>query len=167
MEASESDQKDVCRLAIKALGAVGDISLVVPLLNHKGGANAVSSRRAAIGVLRSYLAGGTEANRSLSEALKRELGDEMAPTALKLLVGYTAKEAKEESVYDALVKLLGSTDDASLGVRELALDNLCQLTGRDTLEYDPEKPEGAGLKAWRDLLRDHELKPAPERPKTP
>jgi hypothetical protein len=165
VEASESEQKDVCRLAISALGAVGDVSLVVPFLNHKGGATALTARRAAIGVLRGYLAGGTEASKTLVEALKRELGDEMAPTAAKLLVGYTAKEAQDETTYDGLVRLLGSTDDASLGVRQLALDNLCQLTGRDTLEYDPEKPEGVGLKAWRDLYRDHELKPAPERPK--
>jgi hypothetical protein len=165
VEASESEQKDVCRLAISALGAVGDVSLVVPFLHHKGGATALTARRAAIVVLRAYLAGGTEASKTLLEALKRDLGDEMAPTVAKLLVGYTAKEAQDEATYDGLVKLLGSTDDASLGARELALENLCHLTGRDTLEYDPEKPEGVGLKAWRDLLRDHELKPAPERPK--
>ena len=36
VEASEDEQKDVCRLAISALRAVGDISFIVPLLNKQG-----------------------------------------------------------------------------------------------------------------------------------
>ena len=164
VEATEADLKEVCRHAISALEAVGDISLVVPLLHSKGGSTASIKRRTAINVLRAYLGEGPDAGKNLLEELKRDLGDEEAPTAEKLLVGYTAKEAKEEATYESLVKLLGSSDDGSLGLRELALDDLCRLTGRDTLDYDPEKPDGPGLRAWRDLLRDHELKPAPPHP---
>ena len=36
---------------------------------------------------------------------------------------------------------------------------------RDDLGYNPDKPEGKGLKAWKDLQRDRELKPA-EAPKS-
>ena len=35
------------------------------------------------------------------------------------------------------------------------------LTGRDNLEYDPDNPEGKGLKAWQDLVRKK------EKPRTP
>ncbi|MFO0910250.1 MAG: hypothetical protein U0794_18220, partial [Isosphaeraceae bacterium] len=118
-----------------------------------------------IQVLRSYLSESADAIQAVRDQLKRELGDELALTAEKLLVGYDDTEAKDEATYDQLVQLLGSTDDAELGIRELALDNLRQLTGRDDHEYDPEKPEGAGLRAWRELLKNHDLKPAPARPK--
>ena len=54
-----------------------------------------------------------------------------------------------------LVEYLGTAP--SRGTRELVLDNLRSLTGRDSLEYDPDSPEGKGLKAWQDLLRKKEL----------
>jgi hypothetical protein len=35
-----------------------------------------------------------------------------------------------------------------------------RLTGRDSLEYTPARPaEGKGLEAWKNLLRDDQLKP--------
>jgi hypothetical protein len=158
VEASEDEQKDVCRLAISALRAVGDISYIVPLLNKRGDTSASTARRAAIGVLRSYLDQGPEAAKALRAQLQRDLGDDLAKTTEKLLVGYSPKDAADEATFARLVELLGTTDAAEVGVRELALDNLRQLTGRDDLDYDPEKPEGRGLKAWRDLLKNHELK---------
>jgi hypothetical protein len=166
VEASEDEKKDVCRLAISALRAVGDISLVVPLLNQRGNPTAPSARRAAIGVMRSYLAEGPDAAKTLRQELQRVMGNELAATTEKLLIGYTPKEAGDEATYSMLVQILGTTDGMEVGARELALDNLQQLTGRDDLGYDPENPTGnggKGLKAWRDLLRDHELKPAAAR----
>ena len=56
-------------------------------------------------------------------------------------------------------QLVGQLSAADVGVRELALDNLRSITGRDDLEYDPDKPEGRGQKAWSDLYRNHELRP--------
>jgi hypothetical protein len=166
VEASEDDKRDVCRLAIGALKAVGDISYIVPLLNRRGNPTAPTARRAAISVLRAYLAEGADAVKALRQQLQRDLGNEQAAIVEKLLVGYTAKEGVEEATYSKLVQYLGTTDQEEVGVRELALDNLQQLTGRDDLGYDPENPTangGKGLKAWRDLLRDHELKPAAAR----
>lgn len=160
VEATEDDQKDVCRRAISALRAVGDVSYIVPLLNKKGDTTAPTARRAAVAVLRSYLAEGPEAAKTLRGQLQRDLGEGLATTAEKLLIGYTPKEAKEPATFTKLVQLLGSTGDGEIGLRELALDNLMQITGRDDLDYDPEKPEGKGLKAWRDLLREGELRPA-------
>jgi hypothetical protein len=159
VEATENKQKDICRLAVSALRSVGDLSLIVPLLSRTGDPTASAARKSAIAVLRAYLAQGPEAAKSLHEQLQDDMGDEMAATAEKLLVGYSAKEAAEESTYAKLVQLLGSTEDGEVGIRELALDNLMTLTGRDDLGYDPEKPGDKGLKAWRDLLRAHELHP--------
>ena len=56
-----------------------------------------------------------------------------------------------------------------MGIRELALDTLKRLTGRDDLGYDPDKPAGKGFDAWNDLLRRNELRPPagaaePDRP---
>ncbi|MCA1686133.1 MAG: hypothetical protein LC745_09145, partial [Planctomycetia bacterium] len=160
VEASEDGEKEVCRLAISALHAVGDLSLIVPLLNDKTGETSSVRRKAAIAVLRESLAQGPEAAKELRTQLQRVFGDELAATTEKLLVGYTPKEAGEEATYAKLVQLLGNTDPGEVGVRELALDNLMDLTGRDDLDYHPEKPdEGKGLKAWRDLLHSHDLKP--------
>ena len=86
-------------------------------------------------------------------------GAAQAENVEKLLVGFSPKEAKDEATYEGLVQLLSGTDETLVGVRELALDNLQSLTGRDDLGYDPDKPEGKGLKAWKDLLHDHELHP--------
>ncbi len=153
VEALDDDQIDVRRLAIDALGALGDLSMIVPVLSK---AQDPSSRRAAVSVLRDHLAHGPDSARRVQAQLINDLGEEDAATTYKLLIGYTPLDAKETSTYSSLVKLLSSDD---VGVRELALDNLQSLTGRDTLDYDPDKPEGKGLKAWKDLLRDRELRP--------
>ena len=165
VEASEDEQKDVCRVAIAGLRAVGDISYVVPLLNKKGDPTAYVARRAAIGVLRSYLSQGGDAQKTLHAQLVNDLGDDQAETVEKLLIGYTPEEAKQEVTYAKLVQLLGTTDPSEVGVRELALDNVQTLTGRDSLEYNPEAPrvegkDSKGLKAWKTLLAEHELRAA-------
>ena len=54
----------------------------------------------------------------------------------------------------------------AVGIRELALDTLRRLTGRDDLGYDPDKPAGKGFDAWNDLLRRNELRTAPTPPAT-
>jgi len=167
VEASEDEQKDVARKAIEALRAVGDISYIVPLLNKRGDAAAPTARRQAIAVLREFLAQDPQAAKTLREQLQRDLGDDLAATAEKLLIGYTPKEANDPTTYAKLVQILGSTDEAEVGLRELALDNLMRLTGRDDLEYDPEdpQPDSKGLRAWRELLRSGELLPAGAKPK--
>lgn len=160
VEALEEEQPEICRLAISGLRAVGDISYIVPLLNKKGGPTGAVARKQAIAVLRAFLAQSPDSAQALKEQLINDLGPEIGETTNKLIVGYTPKEAQDEATYATLVRLLGSTEDSELGLRQLALENLKQLTGRDDLEYDPENPEGKALKAWRDLLRDKELKPA-------
>jgi hypothetical protein len=151
VDAHEDDQKDLRRLSLRALRVVGDLSFITPDLNK---ADDPTARREAIRVLRASVAQGPDALKVLHGQLERDFGQPQAATIEKLLIGYNAKEARDEATYAALVKNLSAPDVA---VRELALDNLRALTGRGDLQYDPDKFEGPGLKAWRDLLRDHQL----------
>jgi hypothetical protein len=154
VEALEDDQKDVRRLALRALRVVGDLSFITPELNK---ADDPMARREAIRVLRTALAQGPDSNKAVRDQLDRDFGQPQAVEIRTLLIGFNPKEARDEATYARLVKDLSAPDVA---VRELALDNLRSLTGRGDLQYDPDKFEGPGLKAWRDLLRDHELRPA-------
>ncbi len=156
-EAMDDEQKDVSRLAIAALRPAGDISMIVPILSTP---DHPPRRKAAINVLRAFLAQGPDALQDLREQLWNSYGPDLAAPVEKLLIGYTSTEAREDETYTNLVQQLSNED---VGVRELALDNLRSLTGRDELNYDPDKPLGPGLKAWKDLLRDHELRPVAAR----
>jgi hypothetical protein len=154
VEALDDDQKDVRRLALRALRAVGDLSYITPVLNK---ADDPVARRETIRVLRAALAQGPDAVKAVHDQLVRDYGEDQAKTLEKFLVGFTAKEAHDDATYTKLVQNLAATD---VGIRELALDNLRTLTGRDDLQYDPDKPEGRGLNAWRELLKNHELRAA-------
>jgi hypothetical protein len=156
VEALENESRDIRRIAISAVRAMGDISYIVPLLSSEDSV----SRRAAIGALRTYLAQGPETAPKLRKELIDYFGPEGGEQVEKLLVGYTTEEARDPRTYKRLVQQLGTTDEGLVGVRELSLDNLQTLTGRDDLGYDPAKPEGKGLKAWRDLSNANELRAA-------
>jgi hypothetical protein len=159
----DGEDQDVRRLAIRGLGAVGDAEMIVPVLNNDK--TDPSTRRAAADVLRTILARGGEAAKSVRSELAKVFGEQMAGPTEKLLVGYSAEEGKKESTYANLVRYLSAPE---LGVRELALQSLMSLTGRDNLEYDPVKPEGRGLNAWKDLLNKKELpKAGPPAPPAP
>jgi hypothetical protein len=153
MQAIENEQDRVRQLAVFALGAIGGTEEVTAALSNPDAA----VRRAAIIVLRNFQARSPEAAKDLRAILQNyEQSQAWAALVEKLLMGYSAREAKMESTYTQLVGLLKHKDVA---VRELALNNLLFLTGRDTLEYDPDKPEGPGLKAWQELLKSGELTP--------
>jgi hypothetical protein len=96
--------------------------------------------------------------------LDREFGEDVATLAQKMLIGYSPQEAASRETYAQLVGLL-SPDQESVGIRELALDALKRLTGRDNLGYDPDHPGGKGLEAWNELLRRNELRPLSPRAK--
>jgi len=159
VDALESDQMDVRRLAIAALRPV-DVSYIVAVLKKPDDR---VSRRTAISALHAVLNQGPDAARDLRALLQNDFGEEFAATVEKLLVGYSAKEAREPATYTKLVDLLNSPEVA---IRELALENLLTLTGRDDLGYDPDLPQGKGLRAWKDLDHSHELVPR-ETPKAP
>ena len=114
--------------------------------------------------LRDYMAQGPQAQRKLREQLEAEFSDnenkKTSQIIEKLLVGVTKEEAAKS---EALVDLLSPRNKSSLAVRELALDNLKTLTGRDDLAYDPEHPDEKGYNAWKSALKEADTKAAPKR----
>ena len=151
----EGQEPEVRQLALASLGLIGEVDLVVQALSTP---DDPTIRRAAAGILRSALTSTPEAAAEARGSLQEYFRDpQQAGLVEKLLLGYTAKEARDEKTFEVLVKELQSPD---VGLRELALDNLRALTGRDRLGYDPDKPEGAGLQAWQDLLKEKKLTPA-------
>ena len=148
----EDPQPNVKRLAVLALGAIGDTDSVVAGFDRKGDP---AVHRAVVEVLRTGLARGGEPAKAVRESLARQLDDTWGPVAetsphqLSPRGGSRTRRPWRSS---------SSTSSApSRGIRELALDNLRGLTNRDSIEYDPDAPEGKGLKAWQDLLRKKEI----------
>ena len=107
--------------------------------------------------IRSYMGLGPDAANRVRDQLAEEFGDDTAPFVEKMLVGYTPEEASDPKIFERLVAALGPEQE-SVGLRELALDTLKQLTGRDDLGYDPDHPEGKGLSAWKELQRQGKLR---------
>ncbi len=153
--AIEDDRPEIKRRAISALKALGDLSLLMPILSREGDPIA---RRETLQAIRSYMTLGPDAAKRVQAQLAEEFGDNVGAIAYRMLVGYSPDDVAKNDVYPRLVGLL-SQDQPSVGIRELALDTLRRLTGRDNLGYDPDHPGGKGLEAWNDLLRRNELKP--------
>ncbi len=152
VEAMDDPSEQVRRLAVEALGSIGDMESVVTGLDRK---NDRAIHRAVVGVLRDGLALGGEPAKTIRDALSRQYDEMWGKIAERLLIGYRPEDARDEATLGPLVEYLATAP--SRGLRELALDDLRALTGRDTLEYDPDNPEGKGLKAWQDLFRKKEL----------
>ena len=152
--ATEDDSSEVRQLSILALKSLGDLSLLMPMMSRAGDA---VTRRTGLAAIRSYMGLGPDAAIRVRGQLAEEFGDDTAPFVEKMLVGYTAEEASDPKVFERLVAALGP-EQQSVGVRELALDTLKQLTGRDDLGYDSDHPDGKGLGAWKELQRQGKLR---------
>jgi hypothetical protein len=159
--ASEDENPEIRQLSILALKSLGDMSLLMPMLSRKGDPVV---RRSAMAAIRSYIGLGPDAASRVRDQLVEEFGEETAAIVGKMLVGFSSDEASNPQTYEQLVALLGPGQD-SVGVRELALDTLKRLTGRDDLGYDSDHPEGKGLVAWKDLQRQGKLRFAAPRSK--
>jgi hypothetical protein len=151
--ATEESDPAIKTLSIQGLKATGEISLLLPLVNKSGDREV---RRNAIVAVRALLARGGDSAVRVKERLGEEFGDTMAADVEKLLRGYPAADTSNR---DLLTRLVGwlSAEQESVGVRELAIDNLTRLTGRDDQGYDPDHPAGKGLEAWNQQLRSGEL----------
>ena len=158
--AIEDDRAEIKPMAVAALKALGDLSLLMPTLSRP---NDPVARRATIGAIRSYMIQGPEASGRVRAALDEEFGGDLGGFAQHMLIGFAPDEAAKADLYTRLVNLL-SPEQESVGLRELALDTLQRLTGRDNLGYDPDKPAGKGFDAWNDLMRRNELRTAPPPP---
>ncbi len=162
--ASEDESADTKRLSIQALKSLGELSLLMPILNRKDDPIA---RRRAITETRAYRSVGPAEASRVHDQLLEEFGPENAPIVEKLLVGFAPEETSNPKLFTLLVETL-SPEQQAVGVRELALENLKRLTGRDDLGYNPDHPEEKdGLKAWQDLDAEGKLRAAsPARAKT-
>ena len=145
--AVEDQNVDTKQLSILALKSMGEMSYLVPLLSRK---DDPAVRRGTLAAIRSYTALGPAASGTVREQLVAEFGEEKASVVGKMLVGFSPQETANPQLLAQLVALL-SPEEESVGVRELALDTLRHLTGRDSEGYDPDHPEGKGLSAWIDL----------------
>jgi hypothetical protein len=152
--ASEDESADIKRLAIVGLKSLGDLSLLLPVLSRKDDPTA---RRSAIAAIRAYLGQGPAQSTLVKQQLAQEFGDDTASIVEKMLVGFSPEEASRPQLFELLVATI-SPEQHSVGVRELALDSLKRLTGRDDLGYGPDHPEGKGLEAWKQLLAEGKLR---------
>ena len=157
--ATESESPVTKKLAILAVKALGDLSFVTPILSRAGDRSARQSTTAA---LRAFLSRGPLAAKQLRASLGEEFGDQTGQVVEKLLIGYSPDEAARKETHQRLIELL-SPRNQSLALRELALDNLKNITGREDQGYDPENPDERGYNAWKSLLNKDENKPAPKR----
>jgi hypothetical protein len=151
--ASEDENAEIRQLSIVALKSLGDLSLLMPTLSRAGDA---VTRRGALAAIRAYMGLGPDAANRVRDQLGEEFGDDTAAFVAKMLVGYTPDEASDPKLFERLVAALGP-EQQSIGLHELALDTLKQLTGRDDLGYDPDHADGKGLSAWKDLQRQGKL----------
>jgi len=152
VEAMDDPQPKVKEFAAMGLGTLGDMESVVIGLDRK---DHPAFHRSVVDVLRTGLAQGGDPAKTVREALARQYDDPWPKVAETLIVGLPPEATRDESAMARLVEELSS--GPSRGIRALALDNLRALTGRDSLEYDPDSPEGKGLRAWQDLNRRKEL----------
>jgi hypothetical protein len=153
--AVEDPRPETKQLAVIALKSLGDISLVVPILDRE---NDRIARRAALRAIHAYMMQGPDSAALVRPALDQQFGENLGDVAMHLLAGYTPEEAARPDLYVHLVGLI-SPDQSSVGIRELAIETLKGLTGRDDLGYDPDKPAGRGFDAWNNLLQRNELRP--------
>ncbi|WP_165243946.1 hypothetical protein [Paludisphaera soli] len=155
VSATENEDPDVKRMAVAALRGLGDLSLLTPILDRPADPEA---RQAAIAAIREELAAGEAASRRAWEQLQLDFGAVDRNRLGKLLLGFPAADAASAETLESLVQDLAPTEE-SLAVRELAIDNLKRLTGREAPAYDVDRPE-QGYAAWRKLLDDRQLRPA-------
>jgi len=157
VSATEDEDPDVKRMAVAALRGLGDLSLLTPILDRPSDP---AARQAAISAIRDELASGEVAARRAWDQLELDFGAVDRARLGKLLLGFPPEDSAKPETFESLVADL-SPQEESLAVRELAADNLRRLTGRDAPAYDADRPE-QGAAAWRKLLEDGELKPAPK-----
>ena len=153
LEGTEDERAEVQELSVAALGAIGEYDQVADVLDRP---DAPRLRAAALGACRRGLARGPETAEEVLAMIDRYAESPAVARALdRLLIGYGGPQAPGPEVFTELVGDLASPNPS---VRQLALDWLIRLTNRDPMGYDPDRPEGEGLKAWRDLLKANRLR---------
>ena len=107
--ASEDEHADIRQLSILALEALGDLSLLTPLLRRTD--DRVTPARA-LAALRDYIGRGPDASKRAFDQLTQDFGPETGALFGKILVGFTPEEATNPETYQRLVALLGPEQES-------------------------------------------------------
>ena len=162
----KSEQKLDRLLGVTVAGAVDDLPHVLAGLadrTHPG------LRDHTVLVLRNWLGRGPGQVEKLHEALRKAQYTEVqAKTILRLLFGFDAEERASPATYELLI---GYLKHSKLPVRELARWHLFRLApaGR-AIAYDAAAPAAERQRAydaWRALVPEGKLPPAPKTPDAP
>lgn len=156
VEATVDQRPEIQCLALQALANLGQTTVLVGAFNSQGESGSAKVREAAIVGMRQVLAHGGPAASQLRRDLTATGGsEEWTDLVIDLLAGFSSIQAEDPMTLARLVQWLQHDD---VGVRDLALQNLLALSRRgDSLGYDPEHPDGPGLKRWHELLQRQEI----------
>jgi hypothetical protein len=80
----------------------------------------------------------------LTDLVKTMQNPEISGIRLRQFITRPGEASSELSPKD----LVESLQDMNVLVRELALDHLKSISGRDSLEYNPDMPEMSSINAW-------------------
>jgi hypothetical protein len=162
-ELLKSNQKLDRLLGVTVAGAVDDLPHVLTALSDP---KHPKLRDHTVLVLRNWLGRGPGQVEKLHAALRQAKYNEVqAKTVLRLLFGFDAEERAAPATYDLLINYL---NHSKLPVRELARWHLFRLApaGRD-IPYDAAAPAAErrrAYEAWRALVPEGKLPPAPKTP---
>lgn len=153
---------EIRRLAVRWLAALGDYSSVVRALGNPDYADV---RLTAISACRAALWRDPDASAQVRAALLENYSDSDAETVLELLYGYSADALSRPVTYQ---KMIGLLESDQLALRELAISNLRDITGRD-LQYasvGSAKRRKTVATNWKNWLADQgtNLPPKKARP---
>ncbi|MFM7130762.1 MAG: hypothetical protein ACKO0V_15540, partial [bacterium] len=146
MEATNDNQKLVRTQAVKIAMWSGRSDLILQPANEPGSAEI---RRSVIDAIRDGVESGDSVASLLLENLIKTIQnpDSSGPRLLQFIA-----RPGEKSKGLNPANLVESLQDMNVFVRELALDHLKSISGRDNLEYNPDMPDENGLKAWTKWL---------------
>jgi hypothetical protein len=156
MEAAEDAElrREARALAVQALGAMGRLPALIDAL---GNDKFRDVRIEAITALRRYLVRGPAEAEGLAQELARKIKSRPHADAVRdLLRGFDNDTMGKKETYELLVDLLAPEVD--LAVRELAIDNLQNLTG-ETFDYSPDHPLPGPIEQWRRAIQRGKLPP--------
>ena len=142
MEATADMQKSVRDQAVKIAMWAGRDDLLLQSSNEAGSGDL---RRSVITSLRDGLEMGDASSVTfLTDLVKTMQNPEISGIRLRQFITRPGEASSELSPKD----LVESLQDMNVLVRELALDHLKSISGRDSLEYNPDMPEMSAINAW-------------------
>lgn len=157
-----SENKDDRELAVYAYGATNDLPHLAEALSD---AKRADVRVAAINVLRHWIGQSIENDLQLYTFLRKEWNytAEQAEIVAQLLHGFKEADRDRPETYETLIEYLRHRKRS---VRELARYHLHRyvIAGRKIpydASYSPEQLDKA-VKAWKELIPDGKLPPAPK-----